>query len=307
MADIINTTDFFNYGMLMPGRSFNAPDYRFGMNGQEKDDEISGVSGANYTADNWEYDSRLGKRWNIEPVVKPWESPYATFSNNPIFNSDPTGAASVPSDENSTSAVGENGECYACGNNIASANSTSNAAASQVKAGNEIKLGELPKAKDTQNFLEGAIKTVKTGETITSEELKNFINPSETKEGEKQLSDAFSKIASFQIQKSDDKSITLTVNLKDKKDASFKETIVTPYGNLRITVQQGTTITISKSTSGSIIIQANNISASFKYIPLPIESTTLKISGNTLDKLQVIGITVLKEQPLFLPEKFQKK
>ena len=99
MADVINTTDFFSFGSQMPGRVFNAPDYRFGMNGQEKDDEISGVSGANYTAYFWEYDSRTGKRWNREPFVKHWESPYATFSNNPIFYSDPSGAQSEGSDD----------------------------------------------------------------------------------------------------------------------------------------------------------------------------------------------------------------
>ncbi len=55
--------------------------YRFGFNGQERDDEV--FIGA-YTAEYWEYDSRLGRRWNVDPVVKPWESPYACFSNNPI-------------------------------------------------------------------------------------------------------------------------------------------------------------------------------------------------------------------------------
>jgi len=38
-----------------------------------------------YSAEYWEYDSRLGRRWNVDPIFKDWESPYATFSNNPIF------------------------------------------------------------------------------------------------------------------------------------------------------------------------------------------------------------------------------
>lgn len=54
----------------------------------EKDDEIApGV----YTADFWEYDSRLGRRWNLDPVTKPFESPYSTFHGNPIYYADPTG------------------------------------------------------------------------------------------------------------------------------------------------------------------------------------------------------------------------
>jgi hypothetical protein len=39
-----------------------------------------------------ENDPRLGGRWwSIDPVVKPWESPYVGYSNNPIIFSDPSG------------------------------------------------------------------------------------------------------------------------------------------------------------------------------------------------------------------------
>jgi hypothetical protein len=49
--------------------------YRFGFNGQEKVNEIAGICNHN-TALFWEYDSRLGRRWNTDPVVKPNESSY---------------------------------------------------------------------------------------------------------------------------------------------------------------------------------------------------------------------------------------
>jgi hypothetical protein len=65
-------------------------DYRFGINGQERDSEISGT-GNSYTAEYWQYDSRLGRRWNVDPVVKPWESGYATFNNTPISKVDKDG------------------------------------------------------------------------------------------------------------------------------------------------------------------------------------------------------------------------
>ncbi|MCB9236209.1 MAG: hypothetical protein H6581_31460 [Bacteroidia bacterium] len=39
----------------------------------------------------WEYDSRLGRRRNIDPVDKPWESSYAAFLGNPIRVIDPNG------------------------------------------------------------------------------------------------------------------------------------------------------------------------------------------------------------------------
>jgi RHS repeat-associated protein len=73
----------------MPGRQFNAGDYRYGMNGQEKDNEI--FQGA-YTAEYWEYDSRIGRRWNIDPIDQISISNYACFANNPIYATDAAGS-----------------------------------------------------------------------------------------------------------------------------------------------------------------------------------------------------------------------
>jgi hypothetical protein len=68
------------------------------MNGQEKSDEIfKGV----LTAEFWEYDSRIGRRWNIDPIFKEWESPFACFYNNPTNILDPFGL----------DGEGPNGEC----------------------------------------------------------------------------------------------------------------------------------------------------------------------------------------------------
>ena len=77
----------------MPGRKYNAGDYRFGFNGQEKDDEIAGVTAANYTSQYWEYDSRIIRRWEIDPEYKkaPGWSPYCAFLDNPVLNSDKGG------------------------------------------------------------------------------------------------------------------------------------------------------------------------------------------------------------------------
>jgi hypothetical protein len=75
----------------MPGRNYiNGSSYRYGFNGQEKVEEISG-SGNHNTAEFWEYDTRTGRRWNQDPVVKPNESPYLCFGGNPIFHNDPDG------------------------------------------------------------------------------------------------------------------------------------------------------------------------------------------------------------------------
>lgn len=64
--------------------------YRFGFNGQHKDNEIAGIGNHN-TAMFWEYDTRLAWRWNSDPVINPSISPYVVFKDNPIAKNDPFG------------------------------------------------------------------------------------------------------------------------------------------------------------------------------------------------------------------------
>jgi len=70
-------------------------EYRFGFNGMEKDPEITGQEGSHYTATFWEYDTRIARRWNVDPLIAdfPWQSPYLTFDGNPTNKIDPTGEA----------------------------------------------------------------------------------------------------------------------------------------------------------------------------------------------------------------------
>jgi hypothetical protein len=87
--------------MNMPGRSFNSSAYRYGAaNGQEKSTEINENS---YTAEYWQYDARLVRRWNVDPVKKEYESPYAAFGNNPIWLSDVNGADTTLNSPNGSS------------------------------------------------------------------------------------------------------------------------------------------------------------------------------------------------------------
>ncbi|MFA9212438.1 MAG: hypothetical protein ACEQSR_01140 [Candidatus Methylacidiphilales bacterium] len=62
----------------------------FAFNGQEKGDEVSGV-GNTMTAEFWEYDTRLGRRFNRDPKPNHFISEYVCFANNPIFFKDPEG------------------------------------------------------------------------------------------------------------------------------------------------------------------------------------------------------------------------
>lgn len=64
--------------------------YRFGFNGQEKVNEIAGIGNHN-TAMFWEYDTRLGRRWNLDPKPNVGLSQYSAFANNPILFSDVLG------------------------------------------------------------------------------------------------------------------------------------------------------------------------------------------------------------------------
>lgn len=87
-ATAMSVNNYYSGGSLQPGRYLNSDHYRFGFNGQENDNEITGIPGTHTTAMFWEYDARLMRRWNVDPVVKDWESPYACFRGNPIYFAD---------------------------------------------------------------------------------------------------------------------------------------------------------------------------------------------------------------------------
>jgi hypothetical protein len=56
----------------------------------ERDDEARG-KGNQYQFGDYCYDPRLGRRFNIDPVVYAWQTGYAVFNNNPIYFIDPLG------------------------------------------------------------------------------------------------------------------------------------------------------------------------------------------------------------------------
>jgi len=76
--------------MMMPGRKYQSgtASYRYSINGQEKDKELNeNITTALY----WEYDSRIGRRWNIDPRPNISISPYNCFAGNPILYPDNNG------------------------------------------------------------------------------------------------------------------------------------------------------------------------------------------------------------------------
>ena len=81
--------------MEMAGRGFSGS-YRFGYQGSEKDNEVSG-EGNSYTTEFRQLDPRLGRWFSVDPVFKPWQTPYCSMNNNPISLNDPRG--NTPPDE----------------------------------------------------------------------------------------------------------------------------------------------------------------------------------------------------------------
>lgn len=85
-AVVLSSTDYFPFGSVMPGRSFSANLYRYGFQGQEKDDEIKG-NGNSVNFKFRMYDPRLGRFFSVDPLASRyvWNSPYA-FSENSVIN-----------------------------------------------------------------------------------------------------------------------------------------------------------------------------------------------------------------------------
>ena len=90
LAAQISGQDYYSGGMVMPDRSFSYENYGFAFNGQMKTDEVSGAGNHN-TALFWEYDTRLIRRWNLDPKSTIGLSDYSTFDNNPILQYDVLG------------------------------------------------------------------------------------------------------------------------------------------------------------------------------------------------------------------------
>ncbi|MEQ9187508.1 MAG: RHS repeat-associated core domain-containing protein [Cryomorphaceae bacterium] len=94
VADVTSHSDYYPFGMAMPGRTSNSQAYKYGHNGMEQDDEVKGYDNA-YSTYFRHYDPRLARWYSTDPVVQPWQSTYVAFDNNPIYYADPMGDAAI--------------------------------------------------------------------------------------------------------------------------------------------------------------------------------------------------------------------
>ena len=92
-SSISNSSDYYSYGALMPGRDYNSDTYRYGFQGKEKDDELKG-NGNSYDFGARMLDTRVGRWLSIDPLAEKFPSvnPYNAMDNNPINMIDPDGA-----------------------------------------------------------------------------------------------------------------------------------------------------------------------------------------------------------------------
>jgi len=84
---IASSQDYYPFGMIMNERNWNTSGYRFGFNGKEMDNEVSG-DGNQYDYGFRIYNPRIGKFLSMDPLFKsyPWNSTYA-FAENDVIRS----------------------------------------------------------------------------------------------------------------------------------------------------------------------------------------------------------------------------
>ena len=95
---IISSANYDPFGSLMPGTSYSMDQYRYGFNGKEKDDEVTGTTGATYDYGFRIYDARIGRFLSVDPLTGkyPELTPYQFASNRPIDGIDLDGLEYCP-------------------------------------------------------------------------------------------------------------------------------------------------------------------------------------------------------------------
>jgi RHS repeat-associated protein len=85
VPDVLSYNDYYPFGMLVPNRHESSNSYRYGFQGQEKDDEVKGEG----NSINYKYrmhDPRVGRFFSVDPLTAeyPHYTPYS-FSGNKVI------------------------------------------------------------------------------------------------------------------------------------------------------------------------------------------------------------------------------
>jgi RHS repeat-associated protein len=91
-AEINSISNYYAYGMLMVGNSYNTSNTTFGYQGKEKDSELEG-EGCAYDFGARLLDPRVGRWLSMDPLAEkfPSESPYSAMGNDAVNKIDPNG------------------------------------------------------------------------------------------------------------------------------------------------------------------------------------------------------------------------
>ena len=96
--DIQKNTEYYPFGMIIPGRDSSYSVYRYGFQSMEQDDIFKG-KGNSISTEFRQYDPRVSRWLSVDPKEEkyPSWSNYVAFDNNPVNLIDPKGAQSSPS------------------------------------------------------------------------------------------------------------------------------------------------------------------------------------------------------------------
>ncbi|WP_127129472.1 RHS repeat domain-containing protein [Pseudoflavitalea rhizosphaerae] len=90
VAEVLSASDYYPFGMLMPGRKFSSSSYRYRFNGKENDNEVKGGEGNQIDFGGRIHDPRIGRFLSVDPLASGYagESNYSFAGNSPIALTD---------------------------------------------------------------------------------------------------------------------------------------------------------------------------------------------------------------------------
>jgi RHS repeat-associated protein len=115
-SDVVSQSDYYPFGMMLPDRNSSGDEYRYGFNGMEKDDEVSGNANS-YDFGARIYNPRVGRWLSVDPKggTFPGLSPYNYCYNDPTIIKDPNGETGIVTIRGDKVIVSQNNYYYRAG------------------------------------------------------------------------------------------------------------------------------------------------------------------------------------------------
>ncbi|MGH1339697.1 MAG: hypothetical protein ACRBFS_26500, partial [Aureispira sp.] len=92
-AQVQSAQDYYAFGWGIPSRTIvKGKEYRFGYQGSEKN---SAIDNGSYTTEYRQLDARVARWLSVDPIVHPWQSPYSSMDNSPMYKNDIDGQSGI--------------------------------------------------------------------------------------------------------------------------------------------------------------------------------------------------------------------